>query len=113
MTANRNHTIKRIILAALVGMLVSGPVWAETTKAVCPINYVLNSQNFGKVKAQVDKCQPGSIISILVKDGYISASKTAARLCRYDREIVVSAKRQGITALSCIYAGPRFPDFWK
>ena len=61
--------MKRIILAALVGVLVSGSAWAETTKAVCPINHVLNSQIFGKVKAQVDKCQPGSIISILVKDG--------------------------------------------
>ena len=110
---NAIRTMTRLITPVLVALLVSGPVWAETTKAVCPIYYLLNSQNFGKVKALVDSCQPGSIISILVKDGYISASKTAARLCRYDGEIVVSAKRKGITALSCIFAGPRFSDFWK
>ena len=103
--------MKRIILAALVGVLVSGPAWAETAKAVCPLGTILFNVSLKTMVANLKKCKPGSIVSISVVNKEISASHMAARLCRYDREIVISPVQEGLTALSCIYAGRRLPDY--
>ena len=105
--------MKRIILAALVGVLVSGPAWAETAKAVCPLGYYLNVNSIKRMAEKIKRCKPGSIILITTLDKRKPASHWAARLCRYDREIVISPIEEGITALSCIYAGSRLPDFWE
>ena len=105
--------MKRIILAALVGVMVSGPVGAETAKAVCPLGYYLNVNSIERMAADIKRCKPGSIISITTLDKRKPASFWAARLCRFDREIVISPVSEGITALSCIYAGSRLPDFWE
>ena len=100
--------LHKLILAALVGVLVSGPVFADEQGNYCGQFASLYAGANEIAEASIKKCAPGDILVVKFDPkGYGSPSYVAAQFCRYDRQILIhkAPKQPYLLQISCVYLG--------